>query len=225
MSGQLSPDQNYVWDGSAWQSSLSADGVWRWDGTQWQPASGSSVASTLVPPIAATAVAVIPGSDRKKRKRGLIGRFAVPAVIFAVIAGGSFIALPSSPVRMIWVALFSAFSGFFALCLLLTFLVRFGRGQRRKSWAVAVAVVFAVEALLVGGLNAYADSKTTSVTALVQDYYAEVAVAVSLGDATSAGHAPPGVTMATVQAQAHTADKRLREVDPPAELPGYTSSV
>lgn len=34
-----------IWNGSAWQSSLSPDGRWRWDGTTWQP-SGTALPPT-----------------------------------------------------------------------------------------------------------------------------------------------------------------------------------
>src|ERR1035437_2263862 len=37
MSGQLSPDGLYFWDGASWQSSVSPDSKFRWDGTQWAP--------------------------------------------------------------------------------------------------------------------------------------------------------------------------------------------
>ena len=32
---QLSPDGNYYWDGSQWQTTLSPDGAYRWNGTAW----------------------------------------------------------------------------------------------------------------------------------------------------------------------------------------------
>jgi hypothetical protein len=38
MSGELSPDRQYFWDGSKWASAVSADGAWRWDGRYWRPA-------------------------------------------------------------------------------------------------------------------------------------------------------------------------------------------
>ncbi len=37
MSGQLSPDRNFYWDGARWVSAVSPDGAWRWDGQAWQP--------------------------------------------------------------------------------------------------------------------------------------------------------------------------------------------
>ncbi len=36
MTGRLSPDGLYVWDGERWQSTLSRDGQHRWDGEHWQ---------------------------------------------------------------------------------------------------------------------------------------------------------------------------------------------
>jgi hypothetical protein len=90
---------------------------------------------------------------------------------------------------------------------------------------VAAAVILAVEGIFIGGLNAYADSKTTSVTALVQDYYADVAAAVALGDAISAEHVPSSVTFATVQSQVQTVYTELGQLDAPGGLVTYVSAV
>lgn len=38
MSGELSPDGNYYWDGVQWARAISPDGAWRWDGRGWRPA-------------------------------------------------------------------------------------------------------------------------------------------------------------------------------------------
>lgn len=38
MSGQLSPDGNYYWDGIQWARAITPDGAWRWDGRAWRPA-------------------------------------------------------------------------------------------------------------------------------------------------------------------------------------------
>lgn len=35
--GTLSPDRNWVWDGSGWEPAVSPDGRYRWDGAQWSP--------------------------------------------------------------------------------------------------------------------------------------------------------------------------------------------
>jgi len=42
MSGQLSPDGNYYWDGVQWARAVSPDGGWRWDGSTWRPATRKS---------------------------------------------------------------------------------------------------------------------------------------------------------------------------------------
>lgn len=38
MSGELSPDRLFYWDGERWVNAVSPDGAWRWDGAAWQPA-------------------------------------------------------------------------------------------------------------------------------------------------------------------------------------------
>ena len=43
MSGELSPDGNYYWDGVQWARAISPDGAWRWDGRAWRSASGRPV--------------------------------------------------------------------------------------------------------------------------------------------------------------------------------------
>ena len=42
MSGELSPDRQFYWDGSRWASAVTPDGAWRWDGTAWTPAAKAS---------------------------------------------------------------------------------------------------------------------------------------------------------------------------------------
>ncbi len=37
MTGELSPDRLFYWDGERWVNALSPDGAWRWDGAAWQP--------------------------------------------------------------------------------------------------------------------------------------------------------------------------------------------
>jgi hypothetical protein len=37
MSGEMSPDRNYYWDGQGWKPAASPDGAWRWDGAAWRP--------------------------------------------------------------------------------------------------------------------------------------------------------------------------------------------
>jgi ssDNA-binding Zn-finger/Zn-ribbon topoisomerase 1 len=38
VSAPLSPDGNWMWNGSEWVSTLSPDGMWRWDGREWKAA-------------------------------------------------------------------------------------------------------------------------------------------------------------------------------------------
>jgi hypothetical protein len=59
----------------------------------------------------------------------------------------------------------------------------------------------------------------------VQDSYAEVAAAVSLGDAIQQGRAPSGITFANVQTQAFAAWTRLTTLYVPGQLSDYKSSV
>lgn len=144
---------------------------------------------------------------------------------FGILTALSFFAIPVTLPRAIMVIAFSAISGFSAVCLFAILLSRGIRGRWRKSWAVAAAVVVAMEAMLVGGLNTYADSEATSATALLQDSYAEVAAAISLGDAIQQGRAPSDVTFATVQARAFAVYLRLSVLDVPGQLADYTSSL
>jgi hypothetical protein len=41
MTGQLSPDGNYYWDGVQWARAISPDGAWRWDGNTWKSATAA----------------------------------------------------------------------------------------------------------------------------------------------------------------------------------------
>jgi hypothetical protein len=156
---------------------------------------------------------------------GLVSRLVRLALMFGILAALSFVAIPMALPRAITVIALSAISGFSGLWLLGIVVVRGIRGRRRRSWAVAAVVVVAIQVLLVDGLNVVADSKATSTTALVQDSYAEVAAAVSLGDAIQQGRAPSGVTFANVQSQASAAASRLTNLDVPGQLADYTSSV
>lgn len=74
--GQLSPDGNYVWDGTRWQSLLSPDGQSRWDGTQWQPLPDPSLQAKV-------SSARPAGVARRKTTRR---RFIVTGAVLAVIA-------------------------------------------------------------------------------------------------------------------------------------------
>jgi hypothetical protein len=156
---------------------------------------------------------------------GLVSRLVRLALMFGILAALSFVAIPMALPRAITVIALSAISGFSGLWLLGIVVVRGIRGRRRRSWAVAAVVVVAIQVLLVDGLNVVADSKATSTTALVQDSHAEVAAAVSLGDAIQQGRAPSGVTFANVQSQASAAASRLTNLDVPGQLADYTSSV
>lgn len=160
-----------------------------------------------------------------RRPMGLVNRLVRLAVICGVLAALSFITIPVAQPRAITVIALSAISGFSGLCLLAIVVVRGIRGRRRRSWAVAAVVVAAIQVFLVDGLNVFADSKATSATALVQDSYAEVGASVSLGDAIQQGRAPSGITFANVQTQASAASSRLTNLDVPAQLADYTSSV
>ena len=49
MSGQVSPDGLYYWDGGQWKTAISPDGGWRWNGSAWQPASSPGARSSRLP--------------------------------------------------------------------------------------------------------------------------------------------------------------------------------
>ncbi len=55
MSGQLSPDGQYYWDGAKWVSLVSPDGAYRWDGGSWRSTASS-------PRVRGRAAALIAGS-------------------------------------------------------------------------------------------------------------------------------------------------------------------
>ena len=61
MSGQLSPDGNFYWDGVRWASAVTPDGAWRWDGRGWRSSvrrqSGRSSRTAVL--IAAAAIALL----------------------------------------------------------------------------------------------------------------------------------------------------------------------
>jgi len=162
---------------------------------------------------------------RARRPMGLVSQLVRLSVMFGILAALSFMTIPGALPRATTVIVLSAISGLSALSLLIIVLVRGIRGRRRRSWAVAAVVVAAMEVLMADGLSAYADSKATSATALVQDSYTEVAAAVSLGDAIQLGRAPSGVTFANVQIQASAASLRLTALDAPGQLADYKSSV
>jgi len=62
MSGELSPDGNYFWDGAKWTRAISPDGAWRWDGRSWNPISarsGRGMSGGVAAMIAAGVIAVL----------------------------------------------------------------------------------------------------------------------------------------------------------------------
>jgi hypothetical protein len=155
----------------------------------------------------------------------MVRRLVAWAMIFAILAALTFLLIPDASARVVLVSLFTAIAVIATVWLVLLVAIRFIRGRRSKSWTIALVAVLVLESVLAFGLNVYADSKTVSSTALIQDYYAEVADAVSLGNAVLAGQAPAGVTFATVQAQASRAESGLTALDVPAELADFRSSV
>ncbi len=60
MSGELSPDRQYYWDGSRWANAVTPDGAWRWDGAAWkQPGKTSRMTPRLAVLVAVGAVAAL----------------------------------------------------------------------------------------------------------------------------------------------------------------------
>jgi hypothetical protein len=56
MSGQVSPDGHYYWDGGQWKTAISPDGGWRWDGSAWRPVSAPKGRASRLPWIVAAVV-------------------------------------------------------------------------------------------------------------------------------------------------------------------------
>ena len=68
----LSPDGNFVWDGSRWISLLSPDGQMRWDGQRWLPV----ISSARVPSVNGYPVQMAP----KNAGLAVLGSFFFPGV-------------------------------------------------------------------------------------------------------------------------------------------------
>jgi hypothetical protein len=77
LSGQLSPDGLWVWDGAAWVPTTSPDGLWRWDGYRWVP----------LPPPPALFMAVEPAPPRATVRTLLMAGLAVVLVAAVAVAG------------------------------------------------------------------------------------------------------------------------------------------
>src|SRR5579859_7538475 len=190
------------------QGQYSPDGKWWWNGVQWVSVP-EKVAATPTPAPASPAVAsavrvahVIGGGGKKRKRKSAVQTLATLAVTFAVIAALCFVATPNVAAGAFVGTLSFAAAGVTTLILLALLVVRFIRGQRRPSWLVLMAALLALEAVLVGGVDAYAASQVAPVTSVLQDYYADVADAVSVGNAISAGQAPADATFAEVYANA-----------------------
>lgn len=84
MSGELSPDGRYYWDGQRWTSAISPDGAWRWDGRGWRAAgstAGRGARFTSMVAVVMTASLVL----------GVIGvYYAGRALVPRLAQGGSF---------------------------------------------------------------------------------------------------------------------------------------
>jgi hypothetical protein len=180
---------------------------------QWAP----------VPTVAGAPAPAFAPKQRKKIRMAL--RVTGMTATFTLIMTFAFLCVSALTMRSILVTIFGAGVALGVTWLLVLATVRSIRGQRSKTLPIVALVVVVVEVGLAGGLNAYADSTTHSTTAVIQDYYAQVADAVSLGNAVAAGKAPAGVTFSTVQTEANQADSGLTALDAPAELVDYRSSV
>ena len=184
---------------------------------QWVPVP----ATAALPPVTITASAV----PKRRKKRRTVRRLSVVSVTFALLTALTVLSDSDINSRTLLVPTFGVITAISTAWLLVLVTVRFFVHQRSKLWTGVLLVVLALDAALVGSLNAYADSSTVATTSVIQDYYAQVADAVSLGNAVSAGHAPAGITFTTVQAQAQAAESALAALDVPAELADYRSSV
>ena len=193
----------------------SADGKWWWNGAQWVPV----VAPALAPVLAAA-------KAKKTRKAGWRTRRLVGLVVtFSLLDAVVFYADPEALTRQIFVAMTSAVAAAGAICLLAVLSVRFIRGLRSKAWAGVLVLVLALQGVLVFGLNAYADSQIAPSVALIQNYYASVADAVSTGYLIAPGKPTSAAAYDAVASQAGAAYAALSNVTVPYELSGYLSAV
>lgn len=199
----------------------SPDGKWWWNGTQWVPVP----VTAAMPPVTTMAPTVPVPAPKQRKKIRMALRATTMTATFTLITTFAFLCLAQLTLRSGLVTIFGAGVVIGVTWLLVLATVRFIRGQRSKTLPIVALVVLVVEIGLAGGLNAYADSLTVATTSVIQDYYAQVADAVSLGNAVAAGKAPGGVTFATVQAEANQAEFGLKALDAPAELVDYRGSV
>ena len=144
---------------------------------------------------------------------------------FSLLDAVAFYADPEAVTREIFVAMLSAISGVAAIVLLAILAVRFIRGLRSKTWAGILVGVLVLEAALVLGLNAYADSQFAPSVALIQNYYASVAGAVVAGYLVTPGKTTSPAAYDAVATQADAAFTALTNVNVPYELYGYLSAV
>jgi zinc-ribbon domain len=193
----------------------SADGKWWWNGAQWAPVAAPALAPVLAP-----------AKTKKTRKAGWRTRRLVGLVVtFSLLDGVAFYADPEALSRQVFVAIASAVSAAAAICLLAILSVRFIRGLRSKTWIGVLAAVLALQGVLVFGLNAYADSEIAPSVALIQNYYASVADAVSAGYLVTPGKRTSAAAYDAVATQAGAAFTALTNVSVSYELSGYLSAV
>lgn len=196
----------------AGQGQFSPDGRWWWNGAQW-------VAVPSVPTPGVTT------QTPRRSRQNVARRLAIVAPALAIVTALVFVLDPEINSRAVFVNLSAALCALLTAWLLVLILVRFIRGRRSRTWAGVMLGLLVFESAASLGLNLYVDTKTASVLGPMQDYFAEIAEAVSLGDSVVARQAPTGVTMDTVAAQAWAARTQLAGLDVPADLAAYQSAI
>lgn len=171
------------------------------------------------------AVLAAPLARVGKGKRNVPLQLTVAAVMFSLLVALTYLSVSDIDIRMLFVNMFGAATAIATAAFLVLLTVRLIRHRPSKVWSGVLLAVLVLETGMSGGLNAYADSFAVATTSVIQDYYAEVAVAASLGNAVAARQAPVGVTFDTVHDRAYAAESALAALDVPAGLSDYRSSV
>jgi hypothetical protein len=150
------------------------------------------------------------------------------AVLVTLFVAPAFFVIPIPPLRAVVVIGLSAIAVFLTIALAVVLLVDLlKRPKKRLSWAliIGMALVLAAQTISIAGLNNYADGQVVAGTALIQVDYAQVAVSVAQGDAVAAGHAPAGVTYASIASADEKVVSELMTFNTPGELLDYAGQV
>jgi len=149
------------------------------------------------------------------------------AVLFTGMAALAYVLDPAAGGRWVLVAVCAAVAVILTAIYAARVALVASRGRLRRSAAILLAGLVALEGVLAGGLNVYADTKTAPAVGVIEDYYAEVAYAVSLGDAIHAGQAPAGATYFNVYDRSFAIWEAtfITSLNVPEELYPYVDSI